>query len=90
MTTKEKVEAQMIAEQIIWEENSERIKANFMAELTDLLNRYNAQLLADDHCSGFGYGESSVRMGVYIPAKYDGDVMIHNNIDFDCGNYLPN
>lgn len=55
------------------EDGAEDIKREFMAELTELLKRYDAELSAKDHYQGYAECGEDVRMTVSIPSKWDKD-----------------
>lgn len=66
---------------------SAQTEADFRAELTALLKRYDAELIADDHYSGYPECGKDVRMFVYIPARYgpDGNPTVEiTEIDLGC------
>jgi hypothetical protein len=49
----------------------EEIGGNFLSDLRSLLDKYNAEITAEDHYEGYPECGEDIRMTVYIPAIYD-------------------
>ena len=49
----------------------EEITNQFKAELQSLLDKYGAELEAEDHYPGYAECGEDVRMTAYIPTQYD-------------------
>jgi hypothetical protein len=54
-------------------QTKEQVAQAFKAELQALLDRYGAQIEADDHYQGYPECGEDVRMTVNVPAIYDAD-----------------
>lgn len=65
------------------------VTAEFEAELQALLNKWGANISADDHYQGYPECGEDIRMQVEIPAIYDAD---HNCVrewtQIDLGQYV--
>jgi len=65
-------------------------EADFRAELSALLKRYDAELSADDHYTGYPECGEDIRMTVTIPARYscDGETLMEYT-EIDLGRFQP-
>jgi len=52
---------------------TDKVTAQFKAELHALLKKWDAELSTEDHWKGFAECGEDVRMTVHIPAIYDGN-----------------
>ena len=51
--------------------SKQQVTDEFTAELRALLAKYQAELSAEDHFSGYAECGEDVRMTVFVPAVYD-------------------
>ena len=51
----------------------EQVEAEFLKDLNELLERYNAEMSADDHFSGYAECGEDIRITVDIPGIYNED-----------------
>jgi len=64
-------------------------EADFRAELTALLKRYDAEISAADHYPGWPECGEDIRMTVTIPGRYDADGRtLVEYTEFDLGRHL--
>jgi hypothetical protein len=69
--------------------NKEEITKLFLSELKQLLGKYEAELSAEDHYSGYPECGEDVRMTVTVPGKYDASGnTIREWTDIDLGNSI--
>lgn len=69
--------------------STEQVAAEFKADLHGLFDKWGAELVAEDHWSGYAECGEDVRMTVTVPAIYDTD---HNCLreftEIDLGSYV--
>lgn len=64
----------------------EEITKQFKAELQALLDKYGAELDAEDHYAGWIQSGEDIRMTAYIPTQYDASYnMIRESANIDLG-----
>lgn len=69
-------------------QTKEQIEQNFREDLQALLDKYHADLEADDHYQGYSECGKDIRMMVTIPAVYENNECTHEFTEFNLGRYL--
>jgi len=69
-------------------QTSEQVAQAFMTELQALLDKYGAELQAEDHYIGYAECGEDVRMTVTVPAIYDEHNCVREWTDIDIGSHI--
>jgi hypothetical protein len=69
-------------------ETKEQVEQSFRTELQALLDKYNAELDADDHWQGYPECGEDIRMTVTIPAIYRDGETVREDTEIDLGNII--
>lgn len=64
-------------------EVEDEIRHSFIQELGALLIKYNAEIRASDHWTGYPECGEDVRMTVTIESRYENSELIHGFIEID-------
>lgn len=66
----------------------EQVEQVFRVELQSLLDKYGAELEADDHWTGYAECGRDVRMTVTIPAIYNEGETVREYTEIDLGQFV--
>ena len=70
-------------------QTKDQVEKEFRAELRALLNKYGAELRAEDHWIGYAECGSDIKMTVYIPSIYnESGEYVREYVEIDLGNYV--
>lgn len=69
-------------------QTKEDVELSFRADLKALLAKYNADIEASDHYSGYPECGEDIKMIVNIPSLYDGNEQIREYTEIDLGHWV--
>ena len=70
-------------------EKSERVAARFLREFQLLLEKYSAEISAEDFWQGYAECGQDIRMTVFIQATYDDDGdILKDSAEIDLGKFF--
>ncbi len=68
--------------------SAEKIEKEFRTELLELLNKYHAKIVAENHYFGYSDAGADIRMTILI-SRYDDGNTIQEYTEIDLGQYFP-